>query len=120
MSPSIHAGRPPWSKDIVRHAGETVAVVIAESRYIAEDAAEDILVEYEPLPVVVDLEKALTADSPLVHDDLDSNVAAQLYQQKGNYEKAQGTGRHCHKATILSRPRRGGSHGEPRGCGGLG
>jgi carbon-monoxide dehydrogenase large subunit len=86
---TFHSRRQaPLVKDVVRHAGETVAVVIAESRYIAEDAAEDIMVEYEPLPVVVDLEKALAPDSPLVHDDLDSNLAAHLYQQKGNYEAA--------------------------------
>ena len=68
--------------------GEAIAVVIAESRYIAEDAVEDILVELDPLPVVVDMEKGLEADSPLVHDDLESNLAAQLFQQKGDYETA--------------------------------
>jgi len=78
----------PLVKDTVHHAGETIAVVIAESRYIAEDAVEDIIVEYDPLPVIADLEKALAPDSPLVHDDLDSNLAAHLYQQKGNYEAA--------------------------------
>jgi carbon-monoxide dehydrogenase large subunit len=78
----------PLVKDVVRHAGETLAVVIAESRYIAEDAVDDILVDYEPLPVVVDLEKALASDSPLVHDDLESNLAAHLFQQKGDYETA--------------------------------
>lgn len=78
----------PLVRDMVRHAGEAVAVVIAESRYIAEDAAEQIEVEYEPLEVVLDLEKALEADSPRVHDDLESNLAAQLSQKKGDYEAA--------------------------------
>jgi carbon-monoxide dehydrogenase large subunit len=78
----------PLAKGTVHHAGEAVAVVIATSRYIAEDAAEDIVIEYDSLPVVVDLEKALEPDSPLVHDDLDTNLAAHLYQQKGNYEAA--------------------------------
>ncbi|MFN2281791.1 MAG: xanthine dehydrogenase family protein molybdopterin-binding subunit, partial [Anaerolineales bacterium] len=78
----------PLVKDKVRHAGEIIAVVVAESRYIAEDAAEEILVEYEPLPAVVDLEKCLEPDSPLVHEDLDSNLAAHLIQSKGDYEKA--------------------------------
>lgn len=78
----------PLVKDKVRHMGEAIAVVIAESRYIAEDAVEDILVELDPLEVVVDLEKGLEADSPLVHDDLESNLAAQLFQQKGDYEAA--------------------------------
>ncbi|MDO9128526.1 MAG: xanthine dehydrogenase family protein molybdopterin-binding subunit, partial [Anaerolineales bacterium] len=78
----------PLVKDKVRHAGEAIAVVIAESRYIAEDAVEDILVEFEPLEAVSDLEKGLEADSPLVHDDLESNLAAHLVQKKGDYEAA--------------------------------
>lgn len=78
----------PLVKDTVRHAGEAIAVVIAESRYIAEDAVEDILVEFEPLEAVVDLEKALETNSVLVHDDLESNLAAQMFQQKGDYEAA--------------------------------
>ncbi len=78
----------PLVKDKVRHAGEAIAVVIAESRYIAEDAVEDILVELEPLEAVVDLEKGLEAGSPLVHDDLESNLAAHLFQRKGDYETA--------------------------------
>jgi len=78
----------PLVKDKVRHAGEAIAVVIAESRYIAEDAVEDILVELEPLEAVVDLEKGLGVGSPLVHDDLGSNLAAHLLQKKGDYEEA--------------------------------
>ena len=78
----------PLVKDKVRCAGEPIAVVIAESRYIAEDAIEDIFVDLEPLDAVVDLEKALQPDSVLVHDDLDSNLAAHLVQRKGDYAKS--------------------------------
>jgi carbon-monoxide dehydrogenase large subunit len=78
----------PMVKDKVRHIGDPIAVVIAESRYIAEDALEDIVVDYEPLEAVVDLEKALEPDAPLVHDDLDSNLAAHVIQQKGDYAAA--------------------------------
>lgn len=74
----------PLAKDKVRHVGEPVAMVVAESRYIAEDAVEDIWVEYDPLPAVTELEKALTADSTLVHDDLESNVCAHVVQTKGS------------------------------------
>ncbi len=80
----------PLVKDKVRLAGEPLALVIAESRYIAEDALDDIVVELEPLGVVVDLEKALEPDAPLVHDDLDSNLAARLVQKKGDYAAARG------------------------------
>ncbi len=78
----------PLVKDKVRHAGEPLAVVIAESRYIAEDAIEDILVDLEPLEAVVDLEKAMEPGSTLVHDDLKSNLAAHIIQVKGDYDKA--------------------------------
>ncbi len=76
----------PLVKDTVRHLGEAVVMVVAESRYIAEDALSDIFVEYEALPVVVDLEQALEPNAPLVHDDLGSNIAARVIQRKGDYE----------------------------------
>ncbi|MSQ20042.1 MAG: xanthine dehydrogenase family protein molybdopterin-binding subunit [Betaproteobacteria bacterium] len=75
----------PLAKDKVRHAGEPVAIVIARNRYIAEDAAGEVIVDYEPLPAVVDLERALQPGSVLVHDDLGLNVSAQVRQAKGHY-----------------------------------
>ena len=80
----------PLAKDKIRHVGEPIAIVIAESRYIAEDALADIVVDLEPLPAVVNLEKGLAAGSALVHDDLRSNVAAHVRQTKGNYAAAIG------------------------------
>ncbi|MGD2040732.1 MAG: molybdopterin-dependent oxidoreductase, partial [Anaerolineae bacterium] len=86
---TFHSRTPvPLVKDKVRHAGEPLAVVIAENRYIAEDAVEEIWAELEPLDAVVDIETALEPDAPLVHDDLDSNLAAHLAQGKGDYEAA--------------------------------
>ena len=78
----------PLARDKVRHVGEPLAIVIAESRYLAEDALDDIDVEFEQLPAVVDLEGGLRAGSSLVHDDLDSNVSAHVRQTKGNYAAA--------------------------------
>src|SRR5436309_566879 len=78
----------PLARDRVRHVGEPIAMVVAESRYVAEDALEDIVVDAEPLPVVVDLEAALAPGAPLVHDDLGSNVAAHAVQRKGDYARA--------------------------------
>ena len=78
----------PLAKDKVRHVGEPIALVIAESRYIAEDAAEDILVDYEPLEAVVDIKKSLDPASPLIHDDLELNLAAHLTQKRGDYAAA--------------------------------
>jgi aerobic carbon-monoxide dehydrogenase large subunit len=63
----------PLAQDKARHAGDGVAVVIAETRALATDAAELVDVGYEPLPAVTDVAKALDDGAPRVHDDLDSN-----------------------------------------------
>lgn len=78
----------PLAKGKIRFSGEPLAVVIAESRYIAEDAFDDIIVDVDPLPAVTDLEKAWEDTSVLVHDDLGTNMAALVKQQAGNYEEA--------------------------------
>jgi carbon-monoxide dehydrogenase large subunit len=78
----------PLARGIVRHVGEPVVMVVAESRYIAEDALGDITVDYAPLEAVGDLEAALASGSPLVHDDLPSNLAAEVHQRRGDYAAA--------------------------------
>ena len=60
--------------DVARYAGEWVAAVVADTRAMAEDAAEAVHVEYEPLPFVLDGEEAYAAGSPLVHPAHKSNV----------------------------------------------
>ncbi len=76
----------PLAKDKVRYVGEPVVMVVATSRYIAEDAVEEVFVDFEPLDVVVDMEKALADDAPFVHDDLGNNISAHVVQTKGNYD----------------------------------
>src|SRR5262245_62286691 len=78
----------PLARDKARHAGEPVALVVATSRYIAEDALADIVVDWEPLPAVVDLERAIAPGSPRVHDDVTGNVAARVRQARGSYADA--------------------------------
>ncbi|MBI4493353.1 MAG: xanthine dehydrogenase family protein molybdopterin-binding subunit, partial [Chloroflexi bacterium] len=65
----------PLALDKARFVGEPVAVVIARDRYLAEDARDLVEVEYEPLPAVVDPERALEPGAPLLHEELGSNVA---------------------------------------------
>ena len=77
----------PLAKDTIRCAGEPIAIVVAESRYIAEDALDDIAVDLEILPAVVDLEQALEKGSTCVHADLGNNVAAHVRQTKGDYKR---------------------------------
>jgi carbon-monoxide dehydrogenase large subunit len=79
---------PILAKDKIRHVGEAIVCVVAESRYIAEDAVGDIMIDFEPLPVNIGLEEALAPDAARIHDDLDNNLAAHVIQQNGDYEKA--------------------------------
>ena len=64
----------PIATDEVVYAGEPVAVVIAEDRYLADDAAHLVTIHYEPLPAVMDLEKAMEPGSPLVKSDRPDNI----------------------------------------------
>jgi 2-furoyl-CoA dehydrogenase large subunit len=66
--------RRPLALEVARYSGEWVVAVVADTRALAEDAAEQIVVEYEPLPYVLDAETALSADAPLVHAAHGSNV----------------------------------------------
>jgi CO/xanthine dehydrogenase Mo-binding subunit len=78
----------PLARDKVRHVGEPIAMIVAESRYVAEDAIRDVVVEVEPIDAVVDLEKGLLPSSPLIHEHLASNAAAHVVQRKGDYAEA--------------------------------
>jgi aerobic carbon-monoxide dehydrogenase large subunit len=61
--------------DVVRYAGEPVAVVVARDRYVARDAVDAIRVEYEPLPVVVDPELAMKGQPTVIHEAFPNNLA---------------------------------------------
>jgi carbon-monoxide dehydrogenase large subunit len=65
----------PLARDKARFAGDGVAIVVAESRALAKDAAELVSVEYEELPAVTDVEEALKDGAPVVHDDFGGNLA---------------------------------------------
>lgn len=79
---------PPLAIDKVRHVGQAVAVVIAESRYIAEDALEAIHVNYESLPVVSDVVEAATATAPVLHSDAGTNVLLSREFKRGDADSA--------------------------------
>jgi carbon-monoxide dehydrogenase large subunit len=74
--------------DKVCYVGEGVAAVVAEDRYTARDALDLIRVEYEPLPVVSDPEKALAPESPVIHSEWPDNVAFRSEQKQGNLTRA--------------------------------
>ncbi len=66
--------RPALARDKVRYVGDAVVVVVAETKAQAVDAAEAVIVDYDPLPAVADMESAMDADSPLQFDAIGSNV----------------------------------------------
>jgi carbon-monoxide dehydrogenase large subunit len=66
--------QPLLAHDKVRHVGEAIAVIVAESRYAAEDAVALATVELDPLPAVVDAEAALAAGATIIHDALKTNL----------------------------------------------
>lgn len=66
--------RRPLAHEIARYSGEWVVAVVADSRAQAEDAAEEVLIDYEPLPFVLDAEQALESNDILVHEAHGSNV----------------------------------------------
>jgi len=80
--------------DEVCYAGETVAMVVARDRYVAEDAASMVMVDYEPLPVVADLAAAAAAGAPPAHLDMRDNVAGRVSEEKGDVDAAMAAAHH--------------------------
>jgi aerobic carbon-monoxide dehydrogenase large subunit len=78
----------PLAREKVRYVGEPIALVLATSRYVAEDALEQIAVEYEPLGAATDAVAALERDAPLLHEDAGSNLAAEFEIEHGDIEAA--------------------------------
>jgi aerobic carbon-monoxide dehydrogenase large subunit len=88
--PGVEINTPenwPLKRDHVKHVGDAVAVV-GRDRYSVVDAAEDVIVEYEPLPVVVDPEKALEEGSPLVWEQFGTNKTHEFKVSGGDIEAA--------------------------------
>jgi carbon-monoxide dehydrogenase large subunit len=80
----LNPRQPLLAHDKVRHVGEAVAIIVAGSRYQAEDAAELVRLDLEELPAVVDPEAALRPGSPIVHDRYDTNLIGEFSVGKGD------------------------------------
>jgi carbon-monoxide dehydrogenase large subunit len=76
------------ARDRVRYVGQPVAVVVAENRYLAEDAAALVEIEYESLPPVTDHMAAMNPGAPLLYPELGTNIVYQVKQQDGNADFA--------------------------------
>jgi CO/xanthine dehydrogenase Mo-binding subunit len=95
MNPCMNFGPPtipqyPIAVDKVRYVGEAVAAVVADSRYIAEDGVEALVVEFEDLPAVTDPMKALEPESALLHDGHGSNLGYERTFEFGDISEALG------------------------------
>ena len=102
LSPPMH---PALASDKVCYVGQAVAVVVAEDSYTAADALEQVLVDYEVLPAVVDPYQAIEEGAIVVHSDLGSNVSLRTLTEGGDLD------------AILSEPNMW--YGRPTRCNGL-
>jgi carbon-monoxide dehydrogenase large subunit len=100
--------RLPMALDAVHYVGEPVAVVIASSRYVAEDAVDLIDVDYEPLPAISSTAAALARNAPLVHEGARDNIAVHVTQRAGDPDAAFATAPHVLSETFTVV--RGGGH----------
>src|SRR5215468_4545259 len=98
----------PLAIDEVAYVGEIVAVVVAESRHMAEDAAERIGVDYEPLPISADCRAALAAGAPTAHSDLPDNLGSAFSPCYGDIAGAFARARHVARVSLWQN--RGGGH----------
>lgn len=84
----LNPQQPLLAHDKVRHVGEAIAVIIAESRYQGEDAAELVTVDIEALHAVVDPQAGITDGSPVLHEQYNTNLIGDFTVSKGNVEAA--------------------------------
>ncbi|MYZ47554.1 xanthine dehydrogenase family protein molybdopterin-binding subunit [Propylenella binzhouense] len=89
-SPSyrLEVDRPVLASDEVVHVGEPVAIVVAASRYVAEDAAALVEIDYDPLPVAENCRDALADDAPRVHSREPHNLVAAFDMAYGDIDQA--------------------------------
>jgi carbon-monoxide dehydrogenase large subunit len=106
---------PVLAQDKVRFVGEAVAAVVATNRYVAEDAAALVEVDYEPLDAVWDVEKALENGTPLVHEEWGSNVMESVKAEIGEVAKAFQNA-HCVVSERFTTGRHMALPMETRGC----
>lgn len=101
--------RRPLALDRVRYVGDPVAVVLAEDRYIAEDARDLVEVDYEVLPAVIDPEAALAPDAPLLYEELGSNIVIQILSGGGDIEATFTQADHVVRLRVVNHAALGGA-----------
>src|SRR5439155_3567301 len=104
---------PPLAGERVRYVGEPVALVVADDRYLAEDAAEALAIEYEALPPVLNAQEGMK-DAALVHPEVGTNVGTRYTSQLGDPAAAFARGTffkkarfRCHRHSAMPMETRG-------------
>jgi aerobic carbon-monoxide dehydrogenase large subunit len=102
-NPAIKQVYMPYclARDEVCFAGEPIALVVADSRYIAEDAAALVDIDFEPLPAIADCADALAPGAPLAHRDATSNLGAHIPLNVGNVDAAFAGAAHVFREQIF-------------------
>ena len=80
--------RPPMASDRVRHVGEAIVAVVAETDYAARDGADAVMVDYESLPAVVDPEQAMADGAPQIYSQFEKNVCFNWDHTQGDVDAA--------------------------------
>ena len=93
---------PPLAVGKVRFVGEPVALVVADDRYVGADAADAVDIDYEPLPAVVDPEKAIESGGTIIHEEWDDNVAFRHGFENGNTKEAFSNAEHVTKHRFIN------------------
>ncbi len=108
------SGAPSWAhpvilpKDEVCYVGEAVAMVIADNRYIAEDAINGVEIEYDILPAVSDCRDGLEPDAPLAHSKSSGNIIGNIVASYGDCDPCFNTTNRTFKVAL--KQHRGGAH----------
>jgi aerobic carbon-monoxide dehydrogenase large subunit len=116
VPPGVEVKTPehwPLAKGTVKHVGDPVAIVIGTDRYGVVDAADEIAVEYDPLPVIVDPEEALK-DETIIHESLGTNLSHRWSLGGGDIEKGFAEAEHVVERRVVNHRTAGGAI-EPRG-----
>ncbi len=99
--PALRPAMPtPLTDGRARYVGEPIAVVVAEGRYVAEDALDRIAVEYDLLPAAADPASALAGGAPVLHETLGNNIAGQWKEAVGDVEGALAGAAHVFRERI--------------------
>ena len=107
--------RPVIAKDCVKFVGEVVAVILAVDRYVGEDAAELVDIDYEPLPAIVDIDGASAPDAMQIHSTTRSNILFESKFSTDGFDQAFASSHLVVRETFRSN-RLAAVSIEPRGC----